>query len=111
MKRIMTTLFCSAVMLSASAATDKVSVADTNRDGYINTADANLIYSYILGTAGEEVTAEQVDVNGDGEVNTIDVVKVYIEMNKGLNGGAPDSDDSEFGGAPERRGTWGNLWE
>ena len=28
-----------------------------------------------------------------------------------FTGNAPDSDDSEFGGAPERRGTWGNLWE
>ena len=27
-----------------------------------------------------------------------------------FTGNAPDSDDSEFGGAPERRGTWGNLW-
>ena len=28
-----------------------------------------------------------------------------------FTGNAQDSDDSEFGGAPERRGTWGNLWE
>ena len=28
-----------------------------------------------------------------------------------FTGNAPDSDDSEFGGAPERRGPWGNLWE
>ena len=28
-----------------------------------------------------------------------------------FTGNAPDSDDSEFGGAKERRGTWGNLWE
>ena len=28
-----------------------------------------------------------------------------------FTGNAPDSDDSEFGGAPERRRTWGNLWE
>ena len=28
-----------------------------------------------------------------------------------FTGKTPDSDDSEFGGAPERRGTWGNLWE
>ena len=27
-----------------------------------------------------------------------------------MSGNAPDSDDTEFG-APERRGTWGNLWE
>ena len=28
-----------------------------------------------------------------------------------FTGNAQDSDDSEFGGAPERRGHWGNLWE
>ena len=27
-----------------------------------------------------------------------------------FTGNAPDSDDSEFGGAPERRGQWGDLW-
>ena len=27
-----------------------------------------------------------------------------------FTGNVPDSDDSEFGGAPERCGTWGNLW-
>ena len=28
-----------------------------------------------------------------------------------MSGSAPDSDDSEFGGASERRGEWGNFWE
>ena len=28
-----------------------------------------------------------------------------------ISGNAHDSDDSEFGGAKERRGTWGNLGE
>ena len=28
-----------------------------------------------------------------------------------LSGNGSDSDDSEFGGASERRGEWGNLWE
>ena len=28
-----------------------------------------------------------------------------------FTGNAPDSDDSEFGSAKERLGTWGNLWE
>ena len=41
--------------------------------------------------------------------------EVKIETSQMLagsfTGNAPDSDDSEFGGAPERRGTWGNLWE
>jgi len=41
--------------------------------------------------------------------------EVKIETSQMLagsfTGNAPDSDDSEFGGAPERSGTWGNLWE
>lgn len=41
--------------------------------------------------------------------------EVKIETSQILAGSftdnTPDSDDSEFGGAPERRGTWGNLWE
>ena len=28
-----------------------------------------------------------------------------------FTGNASDSDDSEFGGAPERRGQWGDLWQ
>ena len=28
-----------------------------------------------------------------------------------FTGNAPDSDDSEFGGAHERRGQWGDLWQ
>ena len=28
-----------------------------------------------------------------------------------FTGNAPDSDDSEFGGASERRGQWGDLWK
>ena len=28
-----------------------------------------------------------------------------------LSGNGSDSEDSEFGGASERRGGWGDLWE
>ena len=28
-----------------------------------------------------------------------------------ITGSSPDSDDSEFGGASERRGVWGDFWE
>ena len=28
-----------------------------------------------------------------------------------FTGNAQDSDDSEFGGAPERRRQWGDLWQ
>lgn len=38
------------------------------------------------------------------------VVEIVTLQMLAISGGAPDSDDSEFGGAPERRGTWGNLW-
>ena len=43
------------------------------------------------------------------------VALVEIETSRILagsfTGNAQDSDDSEFGGAPERRGTWGDLWK
>ena len=43
------------------------------------------------------------------------VTLVEIETSQILagsfTGNAPDSDDSEFGGAPERRGQWGDLWQ
>ena len=42
------------------------------------------------------------------------VTLVEIETSRILagsfTGNAPDSDDSEFGGAPESRGQWGDLW-
>ena len=38
-------------------------------------------------------------------------VNIELTTMLAISGNAPDSDDSEFGGAPERRGTWGNLWE
>ena len=28
-----------------------------------------------------------------------------------ITGSSPDSDDSEFGEASERRGVWGDFWE
>ena len=88
--------------ISVMAAATSTQPADTTGDGKVTTADAELIYSYILGTADEAVTLAQVDVNGDGTVNTLDVVAVYVAMNTpeepdGMEGYAPDSDDSEFG--------------
>ena len=116
-KTLLTTILCVATVALAMAAATNTQPADTTGDGQVNTADAELIYSYLLGTADEEVTLEQVDVNGDGTVNTLDVVAVYVAMNTpeepdGMEGNGPDSDDSEFG-APAKaagRGIWGDLW-
>ena len=101
-KTLLTTILCVATVALAMAAATSTQPADTTGDGKVTTADAELIYSYILGTADEEVPLEQVDVNGDGTVNTLDVVAVYVAMNTpeepdGMEGCAPDSDDSEFG--------------
>ena len=116
-KTLLTTIICVAAVALAMAAATSTQPADTTGDGKVTTADAELIYSYLLGTTDEEVTPNQVDVNGDGTVNTLDVVAVYVAMNTpeepdGMEGSAPDSDDSEFG-APAKaagRGVWGDLW-
>ena len=101
-KTLLTTIICVAAVAMAMAAVNSTLPADTNGDGKVTTADAEFIYSYILGTADEEVPLEQVDVNGDGTVNTLDVVAVYVAMNTpeepdGMEGYGYDSDDSEFG--------------
>ena len=116
-KKLLSLLFGVATVALAMAATNSTLPADTTGDGTVTTDDAALIYSYLLGTADEEVTPNQVDVNGDGTVNTLDVVAVYVAMNTpeepdGMEGNGPDSDDSEFG-APAKaagRGIWGDLW-
>ena len=123
-KTLLTTIICVATVALAMAAATSTQPADTTGDGKVTTADAELIYSYILGTADEEVTLEQVDVNGDGTVNTLDVVAVYVAMNTpeepkpeepdGFDGqGTDTNNDYDFGGrgTSERRGNWGNLWE
>ena len=97
MKKTITTILGTMMFVTAFAVTDTKTSADTNADGTITTADAQLIYDYILGTADDSLTIEQVDINGDGKVDTADVVEVYLEMKKGLKGSAPDSDDTEFG--------------
>ena len=93
--------FCFLLSISVMASTS-TQPADTTGDGKVTTADAELIYSYILGTADGGVTPNQVDVNGDRTVNTLDVVAVYVAMNTpeepdGMGGYGHDSDDSEFG--------------
>ena len=40
-----------------------------------------------------------------------DVIEIETAQMLALSGNAPDSDDSEFGEASERRGVWGNFWE
>ncbi|MBR3859986.1 MAG: dockerin type I repeat-containing protein [Bacteroidaceae bacterium] len=113
-KKILSILLCGVACVAAasSALPSQYAKYDLNGDGQLTADDASVIYSYILGTADEAVTLAQVDVNGDGTVNTADVVEVYVAVReKGIKGWGADSDDSEFGGAKERRGTWGNLWE
>lgn len=78
MKKIFTTIICTMAFCSVMAVADKAIFADVNRDGLIDNSDAQLIYSYILGTADANLSIAQVDVNGDGVVNTLDVVEVYI---------------------------------
>ena len=80
-KAFLLSAFCFLLSTSLYAATsEEKRLVDVNGDGNITTADAALIYSYILGTADAKVTIEQVDVNGDGKVNTADVVEVYVAM-------------------------------
>ena len=87
-------------MLFSTVAAAQNLPADTNADGKVDKADAMLIYSYILGTAGSGITLEQVDVNNDGTANTADVVAVYFYIkncpDEGFIGNGQDSDDSEF---------------
>jgi len=40
----------------------------------------------------------------------VTLVEIETLQMLAMSGWGHDSDDSEFGGAPERRGTWGNLW-
>ena len=111
-KTLLTTIICVAAVALAMAAVNSALASDTTGDGKVTTADAELIYSYILGTADEEVPLEQVDVNGDGTVNTLDVVAVYVAMNtpeepkpeesSGFDGqGTDTNNDYDFGGRGE----------
>ena len=106
-KTLLTTIICVAAVAMAMAAVNSALAADTTGDGQVTTADAELIYSYLLGTTDEEVTLEQVDVNGDGTVNTLDVVAVYVAMNTpeepdGMEGQGTDTNENhDFGGRGE----------
>ena len=103
-KILLTTILCVATVALAMAAATNTQPADTTGDGQVTTADAELIYSYLLGTTDEEVTPNQVDVNGDGTVNTLDVVAVYVAMNTpeepdGMEGQGTDTNENhDFGG-------------
>ena len=44
-------------------------------------------------------------------IATVVEIETFQILAGSFTGNAPDSDDSEFGGAPERRGTWGDLWQ
>ena len=77
MKKKIMILMSGVAMCCLSAMASESLPADTNGDGTVTKADATLIYDYILGTADEAVTLDDVDVNGDYKVNTADVVAVY----------------------------------
>ena len=106
-KTLLTTIICVATVALAMAAATSTQPADTTGDGKVTTADAELIYSYILGTADGGVTPNLVDVNRDGTVNTLDVVAVYVAMNTpeepdGMEGqGTDTNNDYDFGGRGE----------
>ena len=44
-------------------------------------------------------------------VMTLVEIETFQILAGSFTGNAQDSDDSEFGGAPEHRGQWGNLWK
>ena len=94
-KTLLTTILCVATVALAMAAATSTQPADTTGDGKVTSADAELIYSYLLGTADEGVTPNQVDVNGDGTVNTLDVVAVYVAMNTPEEPKPEEPDDME----------------
>ena len=109
MKKILLTTILGVAAVAMAMAAVNSALADTTGDGKVTTADAELIYSYILGTADGGVTPIQVDVNGDGTVNTLDVVAVYVAMNtpeepkpeesSGFDGqGTDTNNDYDFGG-------------
>ena len=45
------------------------------------------------------------------EAPKVEVIEVMVERGFAVSGTGSDSDDSEFGGASERRGAWGDFWE
>ena len=77
MKKIFTMIIGVMAFCSAMAIVDKAVLVDVNCDGNITTADAQLIYDYILGTADDDVTLAQVDVNCDGNITTADAQLIY----------------------------------
>ena len=88
--------------INPSDATDKT-VTWSSDDKAVATVDADgKVTAIAPGTATITVTT------ADGGFTATCIVKV---REKGISGWGHDSDDSEFGGAKERRGTWGNLWE
>lgn len=103
MRKRLTTILSTVVLCSMAATASEAIPADTNGDGKVDKADATLIYSYILGTAGTAVTSTQVDVNADGKVNTADVVEVYRTILKisGVTVGGWNSGGTISGGEAE----------
>lgn len=54
---------------------------DLNGDGMLAANDAEVIYNYIIESSGD-ISLSSVDLNKDGVVNTIDVVTLYLVLQR-----------------------------
>lgn len=73
-------LFSAVALCCTMAMASVILPADVDDNGVVSKEDAELIYSFICGTADSTITVNKVDVNGDGKVNTADVVEVYLKL-------------------------------
>jgi len=81
MKKMILMLCMVATITSVADATTP-SPLDLDGNGLVETADAKVIYGYILGSGDENVTLTMVDLDGNGKVNTADVVTLYNSIVK-----------------------------
>ena len=80
MKKRLMILFSAVALCCTMAMASVILPADVDDNGVVSKEDAELIYSFICGTADSTITVNKVDVNGDGKVNTADVVEVYLKL-------------------------------
>ena len=82
---------------------------DLNDDGMLAANDSEVIYNYIIGPSSD-ISLSCVDLNKDGVVNTIDVVTLYLVLQRyeqGTKGEGSDptitNPDMEWGAQGKRR--------
>ncbi len=64
----------------------KAAAGDVNGDGYINAADAAIVYAHVNGhSVLTESQLGAADVNGDGTVNAVDAAMIYAKVNGKLD--------------------------